>query len=349
MNGHKPRWSRRSAFVLTVIIVVAIFLQIWDGRSLISKSQRVVASGVQSPGNSLHPVGWLTEREVLAYRFRDGLPTVVCAIDVQSQKERPLGDLASAICRQHSLTPWGTHSQLSPDRQWLMWGSWGGSLGPAILVASIDRARVTGWKPVVKKREWYDPIWSSDSRAWYGFHHRAGKLSTIDKHELVQSTVRPICRTGNTSWLTPLCALPSGDIIASLEDNKSFAKVSLTPSGWAAAPYEIQSPRNSYLMGVALNPKTPRLAWMFAVSHIGNESAFERVLIMLYQCVDDTAYLFTSDLDGTGMHEIGRFNGMFFASHGGDRVNLCGWSPEGKQIAFEAIDALYTIVVNDEK
>lgn len=354
---RRKRQRIRSVVLCSLAIACAPGFILFTSRPHVVKAQRLVAC------RGCLEYYWLSEHEILAFRYRDrwsnyvestgqyqypGSYADIVRIDTRTGMETHLASLLKALNRGHASV--GVDKRISPDGKQLVWMGNDG----AAHTSTLDGTLRDTWKE--SKFDFRNPdlTWLGDGQrlttvTYYSKTTLTAITRTPDHHITARSPISMPALPPSDFWSLNTQVASDGRILLPTYLNEphphqaTILTIDLKRSH--AVPYTFPLPRSENVNSILISPRGDRIAWVFAFP-IYAHSGMEALLINIRQgswtmtspLIGFGNSLWISSIDGSDMHEIGPFvdtDGMYGLQ----------WMPDSRRLSFLLDKNLYTIDV----
>lgn len=338
----------RIGCITSLLILAAVTsLSVRNNRSLLARSVPVADTHAWWPERIEEcPYAWLSNKILFSHSGWWRLENPF-TYDIHTQVKTPLAALERRLEKDADM---GTNSwALSADRQRILW--------TMELYDDIRTARLNGsdYQSVQVAdcghgNQIAGVDWLPDGQHWLAetFDHESGKV--------LGHCLGDVHTPGKVTWLSPeqpdplitesrICKHTDTHADITLPDAASMLHGTTQHSLKYLA---VQPPQGTSIVELEPDPGNHRLLWLLS----GERAALfggrlDRFLPGYARGSHHYMALFISNIDGTGMQEIGR---IYLASDLDDQVDaqLSGiaWLPNGKKVSYLYQNTLYTVVVD---
>ena len=346
-----PTIKRKLLWVLTPILVCAVFLLAWvtqpPGKDLLTRATRV--SGVRAD-QDIHPYGWISDHELLLFHFPPDGSWSLTRYDLVTGRESPLTAL-TALYRRSGGCENSPPPRISPDGEHFLWVNWksqvfGADLGGAPFLYQSQKYGMvspcwldnTHWAFLEDDKDdtHLFAVETHDIRAPYPVQRlRLSPHITLRSNknfEFPRLTLTPDHRLfvllATFSQSTPVCV------------NEYAVASRLTTERTHFLPLP-QKPSRPFLISSTQSPTDGRVA--FALLFQPTPSLWQPLLHLLRMrdTPDAVGGLYVGDPATGKVHEVGHIVVDGFAGYG--PIGDVRWLPSGKRLSFEHQGVLYTV------
>ncbi|HEX5324802.1 MAG TPA: hypothetical protein VFW40_13525 [Capsulimonadaceae bacterium] len=339
--------SRKIALALFLFVIAAAAPAWAKQKPLLVPGHR--SASVAGMDDASEFFSWLSDHTLLADRYDASRNRALVRIDLADKTVERLGGLTQAFKPMDANPLADPRWQASPNGKWVLFYGFyrnGAALeqtssdAPApipVFAVSIDGRQQIAFTP-----EEGDSVvaWMPDSQRWVEITATEAIFHSLDDPQSATHVPLSLPAGDGPSAFAPagsalLRVTSNGHAIlaAGLGDPRA-GKITLCDLDLAANPakgrvFSIPIPPVSQINAIAVSPDGKRIAWEWDVSGGGSDDPAwwrERPSPVRYSSdPDNLIELWTSDLDGSHFHMIGR-------ADTGSKTLL--WSPDGKTIYF---------------
>jgi hypothetical protein len=246
-----------------------------------------------------------------------------------------LDALKRRVNQLNGQKPGSVQWAVSPDGKWLLWGDCSTPYDEFFVVA-LDGSTVYTWRSHPPIQD-YHIFWRSDSRAWM-LLERSGQSSTVVRLRVYPLRFPETVEVRNIQVLRLerylVGVLQDGRVVTGDAEHTFFSLFDPQQPSSGVRRIALRVRRGWDGSQVALSPRGDRLAWC-VVTHIREPKG--AVLGWLHRWLHpgtSQVELFVTDLEGDRRLDLGTFEASLYA-HGGERLGIYGWMPDGKSLLFE--------------
>jgi hypothetical protein len=342
--------------VLSILSLAAVAMLVGcrlfaKGDSNLVRTAHFIGDISSSSDISYHMIiGSLNEDTLLACHRRNGLYGRYHEIDTRSGAMTLLPDLDAALANEDHAEP----ATLSPDRQWLLLDCPHNANKSTYHVAvrlADSHVQYLKWKG-----EPYTSYaaWSSDSKSgmvldFNGF--RVSNWSLADP--ALRAVYSPHVITNPPHSETDLVG-PVADGVLLYQYTEDYSTeqcittiqfICIESGGDQKVIGTVKIPHQGSCSTVEISPDGRRLVWLMSYYIREPESPILRMLSgWLHRKTGSFESLWTSNLDGSNLHEIGSVEMDFSQSL--RSISQAGWMQDGKRLWFSDEKALWTVPAN---
>jgi len=296
-----------------------------------------------SPGvNNSIILGWLPDEKLLACYFDAVMPRNYFVVDMRTGVKTMLPALSASV----NGSDGSVAGSLSPDRKWLLYaGIHVADRYPQECIAvSLDGSRVERYK-CKSHMEW---IWSGDSKGAFALDDDTRNVS---KWSLSDSTLLPII----SPHLLPASPYPGWKRIGPVPGDLLFYSQTDQPGrliqfgriderGDQKVIGTTRVPFDGYCGVLDLSPSGRKLAWLIRYEIKPPKSALQlRINSWVHIQSGYFDSIWTSDVDGSNLHELGFIKSDSSAYR---HIGRTGWMQDGKRLWFDFDNAIWTVPVD---
>jgi hypothetical protein len=297
-------------------------------------------------------MGWAGDRSLLVVKNAQSTQASAYLLDVDTGEEKPLAGLTAAVRNPPAGTePWYPYSMISPDGQWLLWGSISGNAPHRQFATRLDGSRTIEWKDN-RPEQWGRRTWLPDSEGWTCPVLKLRLGMDVEIAEIQEFTLRdPHSVRHHKAGLTgfyPLGWMGLDKMISELDartspQNEARIQIaSLSDSAPRVDRLVVRLPERSETTRVATAGRGGRL-FLTALESDSNLWIKTVSLTTLIAGWDTWLVFWACAPDGSHLREIGRVRCMAQGKNEG--YNYIGPSPSGRKVAFKFRGALYVAPV----